>query len=165
MSEYHLAQLNIARLRYPLDAPELADFVNSLDRVNALAEQSPGFVWRLQTASGDATEIDHFGADQIVNMSVWKSIERLHHYVYRSAHLEVMRRKREWFHTMEQAHMVLWWVPAGHRPTLEEAENRLQALRENGATPRAFTFKHPFPAPDAIDEAAPSRLDAACPGG
>lgn len=141
MAQYHLAQLNIAKLQAPIDSPQLADFVANLDRINALADRSPGFVWRLQTEEGDATGIDFFGNDQIVNMSVWESVEALHDYVYRSAHIEILRRKKEWFHTMAEAHMVLWWVPVGHIPTVEEAADRLNLLREHGPTQEAFTFK------------------------
>lgn len=144
---YHLAQLNIAHLLAPLDSPQLADFVANLDRINALAESSPGFVWRLQTEEGNATDIDFFGPYTIVNMSVWDDLEALHNYVYRSAHTEILRRKREWFHTMRSSHMVLWWVPAGHRPTIEEAGEKLRLLQEQGPCPEAFTFKQSFPAP------------------
>lgn len=147
MPQYHLAQLNIARLLAPIDSPPLADFVANLERINALAEQSLGFVWRLQTDAGDATEIDYFGNDHIVNLSVWTSVEALHDYVYRSAHVEILRRKKEWFSTMRDRHMVLWWVKAGHLPTIEEAGEKLSLLREAGPTAQAFTFKTPFPAP------------------
>lgn len=162
MSSYHLAQLNIAHLASPLDSPELADFVANLDRINALAERSPGFVWRLQTEEGDATGIDHFGTDLIVNMSVWEDVQRLHDFVYRSAHVGIMRRRKEWFHKM-QIYMTLWWVPAGHRPSLEEAEARLQHLREHGPTARAFTFKQAFPAPDAAEAPRAADLGEPCP--
>ncbi|WP_221794897.1 DUF3291 domain-containing protein [Oceanobacter mangrovi] len=149
MSQYQIAQLNIAKLLAPIDSPQLADFVANLDRINALAEDSPGFVWRLQTAEGDATSIDYFGSDQIVNLSVWQSVDALHNYVYRSAHVEIMRRKKEWFDKMVESHMVLWWVPAGHEPTVEEAAQKLELLREQGATAEAFTFKKAFPAPSS----------------
>lgn len=145
--DFQLAQLNIAHLLAPLDAPQLADFVANLDRINALAESSPGFVWRLQTEEGNATDIDFFGPEYIVNMSVWSDVAALHSYVYRSAHTEILRRKREWFHTMGAAHMVLWWVPEAHRPTLEEAGEKLALLREHGPSAEAFTFKQRFPAP------------------
>lgn len=144
---YHLAQLNIAQLLAPIDSPLLADFVANIDRINALAEESPGFVWRLQTDEGNATEIDFFGPDYIVNMSVWEGMEALHNYVYRSAHTEILRRKKEWFHTMGEVHMVLWWVPEGHRPTLEEAKQKLEALKANGPSVEAFTFKQAFDQP------------------
>ena len=146
MSAYHLAQLNISRLLAPLESPQLADFVANLDRINALAEVSSGFVWRLQTDDGDATGIDFFGSDHIVNLSVWESVEDLHQFVYRSDHVDILRRKKEWFHTMAEAHMVLWWVPAGHLPAIEEAAERLNMLRNLGPTEKAFTFKKVFPA-------------------
>ncbi|MFD1218251.1 DUF3291 domain-containing protein [Microbulbifer celer] len=148
MSKFHLAQLNIAKLIAPIDSPQLKDFVDNLDRINALADESPGFVWRLQTEEGDATSIDFFGADQIANMSVWQSFESLHDYVYHSAHIEVLRRKKEWFHNMAESHMVLWWVPAGHVPSVEEAADKLALLRASGPTSEAFTFKKAFPAPE-----------------
>ena len=124
----------------------LADFVAKLAPINALADGSPGFVWRLQTEDGDATAIRVFDDDRlIVNMSVWTSFEALADFVYRSAHVEVMRRRREWFHSMAELFMTLWWIPAGTIPTLDEAEERLLHLRTHGPTPRAFTFRDPFP--------------------
>lgn len=147
MSKYHIAQLNIATLTAPIDSPRLSEFVANLDRINALAEGSPGFIWRLQTEEGDATGIDYFGTDKIVNLSLWDSIESLHNYVYRSAHVEIMRRKKEWFHTMAQAYLVLWWVPVGHIPSIEDAAQKLSTLRELGPSEEAFTFKKAFDAP------------------
>ncbi|MFN3579701.1 MAG: DUF3291 domain-containing protein [Pseudomonas sp.] len=144
MAVSHLAQLNIARLKAPLDSPELTDFVANLARINALADAAPGFVWRLQTEDGDATGIDFFGSDHIVNLSVWEGLEPLHDFVYQHDHLDMLRRKQEWFEPMGEAHMVLWWVPAGHLPTLEEAELRLGYLRQLGPTEQAFTFRRPF---------------------
>lgn len=144
MSEYHLAQLNIAKLKYGFDDPELADFVARLDDVNALADESPGFVWRLQTEEGDATAIDYFGADYLVNMSVWQDVESLREYAFRSAHKEVLARRNEWFDRMEDAYSVLWWIPAGTIPSIEQAGQRLDSLRANGPNPRAFTFKQIF---------------------
>lgn len=147
MSSCHLAQLNIATLVAPLDSPLLTDFVASLDRINALADQAQGFVWRLQTDDGDATGIRYFGEDVIVNMSLWESVESLHDYVYRSSHIDVMRRRAEWFKRSAVPYTVLWWVPAGHRPSLEEAGARLQYLQRYGPTAKAFTFKKRFAAP------------------
>lgn len=164
MAAHQLAQLNVASLVAPIDSPELADFVAKLDEVNALAERSPGFVWRFQTGEGNATSAEHpFGDDVIPNMSVWTSIEALHGYVYRSAHTFVMARRSEWFHRMRESHSVLWWVPAGHRPTLDEAHGRLERLRAEGPGARAFTFKRSWPAPDAGAGAAPDPLDDLCP--
>ncbi|QNH04291.1 DUF3291 domain-containing protein [Pseudomonas sp. B11D7D] len=147
MSAYHLAQLNIAWMKAPLESPEMADFVANLERINALAEGSPGYVWRLQDEAGDATAIRPFGDDVLVNMSLWQDVQSLSDYVYKSAHTEMLKRRREWFERVEQAHQVLWWVPAGHRPGVSEAAERLAHLREYGATVQAFTFRHAFAAP------------------
>lgn len=147
MSAYHLAQLNIAWIKTPLESPEMADFVANLERINALAEGSPGYVWRLQDEAGDATAIRPFGDEVLVNMSVWHDVQSLSDYVYKSAHTEMLKRRREWFERVEQAHQVLWWVPAGHRPSVVEASERLAHLREDGATAQAFTFRHAFAAP------------------
>ena len=144
MSEYHLAQLNIAKMKYPLDDPQMQEFVARLDEVNGLADAAPGFVWRLQTDEGDATAIDYFGLDTLVNMSVWDDVESLRDYAFRSAHKDVLARRHEWFDRMEQDYSVLWWVPAGSIPTIEEAAERLSSLRQHGPSARAFTFKHLF---------------------
>ncbi len=149
MAEYDLAQLNIARLTAPLDSPTLRDFVANLDRINELAEKSPGYVWRLQSDRGDATAFRPFGEEYLVNLTVWEDIESLKTYVYRSAHAKIMSRRKEWFDRMREAYNVLWWVPAGHRPTLEDARGRLERLRAEGASPDAFTFKQPFAKPGA----------------
>jgi len=142
--EYHLAQLNIAKLKYGFDDPELADFVEALDDVNRLADESPGFVWRLQTEEGDATAIDYFGPEYLVNMSVWQDLESLRDYAFRSEHKDVLARRNEWFERMDQAYSVLWWIPTGVIPTLEDAAERLASLRKNGPTATAFTFKQLF---------------------
>ena len=163
MPSYHLAQLNIARLIEPIDSPRLADFVANLDRINALAEQSPGFIWRLQTEEGDATAIRPFGDDYIVNLSVWSSIESLHQYVYRSAHIEVMRRRKEWFEKMREAYSVLWWVPERHIPTVIEAKVRLQTLQREGPSAEAFTFTRPYPSPAETTGNALDGFDDSCP--
>ncbi|WP_137971922.1 DUF3291 domain-containing protein [Pseudomonas sp. F(2018)] len=147
MSRYHLAQLNIATLREPLESPGMADFVNNLERINALAEASPGYVWRLQDEAGDATALRPFGDDVLVNMSLWADVQSLSDYVYKSAHTEMLKRRREWFDKVEQAHMVLWWVPAGHLPSVDEAAERLAHFREHGASAHAFSFRHAFAAP------------------
>jgi hypothetical protein len=148
MGDHHLAQVNIALPKEPLDAPLLTEFVEWLEPVNARADSAPGFVWRLQTEDGDATGIRAFGDDRlIVNMSVWESIQALATWVYRDrGHLAVVRRRREWFEKMD-TFMVLWWVPAGHHPTVTEAEDRLELLRREGPTPDAFTFRRRFPEP------------------
>ncbi|MGH1357517.1 MAG: DUF3291 domain-containing protein [Burkholderiaceae bacterium] len=145
--DYYLAQLNIAAMKAPLDSPLLSDFVASLDRINAMAEQAPGFVWRLQTDDGDATALRPLGEEILVNLSVWKSVQTLSDFVYRSGHVEIMKRRREWFERMDQAHVVLWWVARTHRPDIAEAAERLKQLHSNGPTPLAFGFRDSFPAP------------------
>lgn len=145
-SLWHLAQYNIARLHRPLDDPANADFVANLERINTLGDRSPGFVWRLQTEDGDSTSV-RVRSDPLVlvNFTVWESIEALFEYAYHSAHVEVYRRRREWFEHPARAYLVLWWIPAGHIPTVDEAEERLAHLETHGATPYAFTFKQRFP--------------------
>ena len=147
MPAYELAQLNIAQMRTPYETPEMADFMANLDRINALADAAPGFVWRLQDSSGNATAIRPFDAQTLVNISVWQSVEALGNFVYRSGHVEIMKRRGEWFERMAQAWSVLWWVPQGHRPTEHEAKERLLMLQSQGPSAAAFTFKQPFPAP------------------
>jgi hypothetical protein len=145
VSSHHLAQLNVARLHEPIDAPATAEFVAALDPINALADAAPGFVWRLQDDSGNATSILTTPDPLfIVNMSVWESIEALSDFVYRSDHTPFLRRRREWFEKPSDAFLVLWWVPAGHIPTTDEALDRLETLRTNGPTPEAFTFRKSF---------------------
>ncbi len=144
MADHHLAQLNIARMKYAIDAPEMADFVARLEDVNALADRSPGFVWRLQTDDGDATAIDFFGPDVLVNLSVWLDLESLRDYAFRSAHKEVLVQRQRWFERMTEAYAVLWWIPAGRIPTIDEAADRLERLRRDGPGPQAFTFKDNF---------------------
>ena len=144
---WHLAQLNIGRLRAPTEDPATADFMNNLDRINALAEATPGFVWRLQTDEGNATAIRAFDGDplMILNLSVWESVDSLADYVYRSDHRAVMVRRREWFAKPEGAYHVLWWVEEEHIPTIEEGLSRLSHLAAHGPTPHAFTFREHFP--------------------
>ncbi len=163
MSRYELAQLNIALLKAPLDSPLLADFVANLDRINAHAEDAPGFVWRLQTSEGDATALRPLGDDTLVNMSVWKDVESLRDYVYRSAHVEVMRRRKEWFERISGAYVVLWWVPKGHRPSIQEAIAKLGLLRDTGPSEQAFTFRQAYPPPDEQPGAAPFDIGDECP--
>jgi hypothetical protein len=147
MPEYDIAQLNIARMKFSFDDPAMVEFVAQLEEINALADQSDGFVWRLQSDEGDATAIDYFGADTLVNMSVWQNIEALHDYVYRSAHNQVMAHRKQWFEHLREAYSVLWWVPRGHTPSLDEARSRLEALSRHGPSQYAFTFKQRFAAP------------------
>ena len=165
MSTFHLAQMNVGRILGPIDSAIMAEFVARLDEINAVADGSPGLVWRLQTEDGDATAIRPFDDDQIIiTMSVWESPAALHAYVYQSAHAEVMRRRREWFSRMTDAFIVLWWVPAGHRPTVAEGVARLERLRADGPTAHAFTFRQQFPPPD-VDSARfdQEELEGECP--
>ena len=163
MAGHELAQLNVAVMKEPLESPSLADFVANLDRINALAETSPGFVWRLQSDDGDATAFRPLGDMTLVNMSVWKDVESLNRYVYKSAHAEIMRRRNEWFEKMKEAFVVLWWVPAGHRPGIEEAVAKLEHLRAHGPTEAAFTFRKAFPPPGVENRTAPFSLGDECP--
>jgi hypothetical protein len=144
---HHLAQLNIARWSRSPDAPENADFHANLDRINALAEAQPGFVWRLTGEGNNATDVVAFDDTAVItNMSVWRDMESLAAFVYRTGHRDIMRRRAEWFDRME-TYMVLWWVPVGHEPTVGEAKARLAHLAAHGPSPEAFTFREPFPAP------------------
>ncbi|MGV9563943.1 DUF3291 domain-containing protein [Streptomyces sp. NPDC003480] len=156
---YELAQVNIARLTAPLDSPRLKDFVDALDPVNAVADASDGFVWRLQGDSGNATDVPVLGDEWlIVNMSTWRDTDALTAFMYQGRHRELLARRREWFERLEEAVTALWWVQAGHRPTVAEAEERLLHLRAHGPTPHAFTLRTSFPP----GEAAPV---AGLPGG
>lgn len=143
---YELAQVNIARLKAPLDSPQLKDFVDNLDPVNADAEAADGFVWRLKGDSGDATDVRVFGDEWlIINLTMWRDTNALTAYMYQGRHREMLARRREWFERVQEAMTALWWVPAGHRPTVAEAESRLLHLRTNGPTPYAFTLRTSFP--------------------
>jgi Domain of unknown function (DUF3291) len=150
-TSHALAQVNIGRVLAPLDSEQLAGFVAALDPINALADSAPGFVWRLTGNDGnDATSERFFGEyDLLVNMSVWRDLESLGDFVFRGAHVEVMRQRRLWFASMTELYTALWWVPVGALPTLADAEQRILHLREHGPTPFAFTFRAPFPAPGA----------------
>ena len=149
---FHLAQVNIARLRAPLDDPLLAGFVARLDDVNALADAAPGFVWRLQTDAGNATVLRPYDDDRILyNLSVWQNPECLREFVYRGAHVEVMRQRKSWFERYDGPYYALWWVPAGHVPSVDEAKDRLEHLRAHGESAQAFSFAKPYPPPDSPD--------------
>ena len=144
----HLAQVNVARALAPLETAQMAGFVANLVPINALADASPGFVWRLQTEVGDATALRVLDGEWLVNLSVWESIEALRAFVYRSAHADVLRRRLEWFERPVEAYMALWWIQAGSIPSLADAEERLLTLRAEGPSPRAFTLKEPVDAPE-----------------
>lgn len=147
MSSYQLAHLNIAIMRFPETAPEMTDFVNNLDPINALADRSPGFIWRLQDEEDEVVAARVFGDGVLVNISVWENLESLRLYVFKSAHAEIMSRRQEWFSRSELASSVLWWVPEGTQPSMEEAAHRLQLLRNSGPSEEAFSFRKSFLSP------------------
>ncbi len=166
MAGFQLAQVNIALPLAPIDSELLSEFVRRLESVNAVADGSPGFVWRLASDEGDATAIRGFGDDRlIINMSVWESLEHLRAFVYSNrAHLDVMRRRREWFDRLA-LHLVLWWVPVGHRPTVLEAEARFAQLQALGPSPQAFTFREHFACLPRPGDAAVVDERELCPAG
>lgn len=170
VSGFHLAQANIARMRAPLDQPIMEGFKTQIDHVNMVADRSPGFVWRLQGEEGNATAIRAWDDERILfNMSVWESLEALHHYVYRSDHSGPLRDRKEWFEPMDGPVLVMWWIRAGHLPSVEEAKARFELLRRNGPTADAFTFRTSFPAPSMFEseqlvvrDTKPEELERIC---
>ena len=149
-TRFQLAQVNIGRVRAPVDDPLMAGFVARLADINALADASPGFVWRLQTDSGDATAFRPYDDDRIlINLSVWTNPADLRDFVYRSAHAQVMRQRKSWFERFDGMYYALWWVPAGHIPSVAEAKDRLEALRTRGESAHAFSFARLYPPPDS----------------
>lgn len=153
MADFELAEMNVARLRAPIDDPIVAEFVDALEVINALAEASPGFVWRFQTADGNATSVHPYDDERvIVNVSTWTGIDALDNYVYHCEHGGFLRRRREWFERMVELSVALWWVPAGHQPDLMEAVGRLEHLRVHGASSHAFTFRLIHPPEPAADD-------------
>lgn len=145
---WHLAQVNIGRLVAPEGDPRVQPFFDALDRVNALAEASPGFVWRLTGEGNNATDLRPTPDPLLaVNMSVWTDADALFAFVYRSAHTPVMARRRDYFERFDGAFQAMWWIPAGEIPTVSDAFSRLWMLDRYGPTPHAFTFKARFPAP------------------
>jgi Domain of unknown function (DUF3291) len=165
MGGWHIAQMNVATALYPLDDPRISEFMGLLDEVNALAEQSPGFVWRLKSDQGNAIDIKASDDPKfIVNMSLWQSPEALFDFVYRSSHRLVMAKRRQWFAPPATAYQALWWVEAGHLPTVEQGLERLHHLAQHGSTPFAFSFKHKYPPPGAAGEPDSLRPDPYCVG-
>jgi Domain of unknown function (DUF3291) len=137
----HLAQFNIARIRYPLDDPRMAEFVDNVARVNALAEQIEGFVWRLQDGSGNAMGMRVYDDPRVLpNLTVWENVEALERFVFRTLHGRFYGRREEWFERIETP-LVLWWVPAGHRPSLSEGVERLNRLTTQGPSDEAFSWE------------------------
>lgn len=151
MKDFNLAQINIAQARDSMESETMKGFVDRLDEINALADKSPGFMWRLQTEEGDATSIQAFeDPNLIVNMSVWENIETLKHYVYKTAHVELIRDRDAWFSKIKTVHQTLWWVPAGHIPTVTEGKERLEIFQSYGPSQQAFSFAKPFPKPSIV---------------
>jgi hypothetical protein len=160
---FQLAQVNVARARGEMTDPVMAEFVARLPEINALADHAPGFVWRLQTEDGNATAVRPYeDARILINLSVWADLAALRTYVYRTAHAEVMRRRREWFERFDRVYVALWWVPAGHRPSVEEAIARLAHMERHGSTPFAFGFAEPF-GPDGLALPREAAGEDACP--
>lgn len=146
--EYYLAQINIALMKAPLEDPIMAEFAAALNEVNAIADRSPGFIWRLQSSSGNATDIRAYSDPRmLVNLSVWQSVEQLKAYVYRSLHGEFFVRRRKWFEKYQGEHFAMWWIPIGHLPTVEEGKAKLEYLALHGDSPESFTFAKPYPPP------------------
>lgn len=162
---WHLAQMNVATGQYPLDDPRMRGFMNQLDNINAMADAAPGFIWRLQSDSGNATDID-VGGDPlfIVNLSVWASADALFEFVYKTAHRNVMVQRRSWFEKPEGLYQVLWWVAAGHTPTPQEGLDRLALLQRNGPSVEAFTFRSRFPHPGVEGEPSDLHPEPYCSG-
>jgi hypothetical protein len=164
-TRYQLAQINIGRAKGDTTDPVMAEFMAALPEINAIADSTPGFVWRLETEDGDATAVRPYGDDLriMMNMSVWQDLESLRGYVFNSAHTAYMKRRREWFERFEKIYVALWWVPAGHRPTVAEAVERLEHLQAHGPTPYAFTFKNAFDPQGAPLSRDRVKEDDACP--
>jgi uncharacterized protein DUF3291 len=160
MRRFHLAQVNIGRFRAPIDSPIMEGFRTQLDPVNALADRSPGFIWRLQTEDGNATAVRPYPGDDLmaINLSAWETVEALQQFVYKSGHVHTLRARDNWFEPIEGPILALWWIPPGHIPAVQEAVERLEHLKAHGPTPHAFTFRTPFPPPDG--QAEVERLDA-----
>jgi hypothetical protein len=151
MKKLHVAQVNIARMRAPLEDPMMRGFVERLDEINALADGSPGFVWRLQTDAGNATYLRPYDDEWIIiNLSIWETIEDLRNFVYGGNHADVLRQRRDWFEKLQTPVVALWWIPAGHIPSIDEAKKRLAHLQERGPTPFAFSFRELFPPDEEV---------------
>jgi hypothetical protein len=159
MAKFHMAQVNIARMKAPLDSSVMVGFVERLDEINALADRSPGFVWRLQTSAGNATYLRPYDDDRILfNLSVWATADALKDYVYHTAHAQLLRQRQQWFEQFAGVYIALWWVPAGHIPGIEEAKKRLAYLDSNGPTQFAFGLKSILP----LDEEFQQSIDWSC---
>ena len=150
-----LAELNVGYALYPLDDPRMAGFMDNLDRLNTIAERSQGYVWRMKSDSGNATDLDVPGDDQMIaNMSVWDDVASLGDYVFNTVHARFYEKRPEWFEAMGKMHFVMWWIEDDHIPTIDEAMTRLAHLQENGSTDHAFGW-------DAVDQSAFKRCNIA----
>ena len=146
--KYYLAQINIALMKAPLNDPIMAEFADALEKINEVAEVSPGFVWRLKTQSGNATDIRAYcDSKMLINISVWRSVEQLKEYVYESLHRDFFVRRRKWFEKYQGEHFAMWWIPLEHLPTIEEGKAKLEYLSIHGDSPKSFTFAQPYPSP------------------
>jgi hypothetical protein len=164
MKKLHVAQVNIARMRAPLEDPMMRGFVERLDEINALADGSPGFVWRLQTDAGNATYLRPYDDEWIIiNLSIWETIEDLRNFVYGGNHADVLRQRRDWFEKLQTPVVALWWIPAGHIPSIDEAKKRLAHLQERGPTPFAFSFRTVFPPDEEVVAATDWSAFEPCP--
>ncbi|GAA4973529.1 DUF3291 domain-containing protein [Algibacter aquimarinus] len=151
MNNFNLAQVNIAKRLAPMDDPIMQDFVNNVEKINAIADASDGFIWRMQDEDKDLG-VAVFKDDSIlINISVWKDLESLFNYTYNSGHIEVFKRKKEWFSKIKMMHMAFWYVPEGYEPTFQDAKNRLDYLNNHGDTPYAFSFKSKFSSQDSLN--------------
>lgn len=146
MKKFHLAEINLAQCKYPLDAPEMKEFVDFLAPVNALAEDAPGFVWRLIEESNTSVETPFGDQMIVVNMSVWEDLESLKTFMYDTVHSYFLKNRKKWFDKMEQPHVAMWWIPVGHVPTVQEAKKKLDLIAAKGSTADAFTFREFFDA-------------------
>jgi Domain of unknown function (DUF3291) len=150
MTKFQLAQINIARMLAPIDDPVMAEFVAQLAPVNALADRAPGFVWRLQTESGDATSLKVYDDEMImINLTVWESVSALREFVYKIAHYGVLRDRKRWFEKFDGSYYAMWWLPAGQLPSIEAGKERLDYLHQHGDSAYAFSFKNVFSEPVA----------------
>lgn len=152
MIEYHIAEINIARMKgVNINDPVMKEFVDNLDKVNAIAENSEGFVWRLKDDTNNATSLDPYDDEQvIINVSVWQSIEALERFMYKTFHSEFLKRRREWFQTFGKVYTAMWWVPEGKFPTMHEAVEKLDYLQKHGATEVVFDFRKKFSPPEQV---------------
>ena len=150
--DHHLAQVNIGRMRGTnIEDLVMQEFVENLDRINGLAEKSAGFIWRLKDEHNNATHFNPYEDKRIIiNLSVWRDLESFERFVYHSDHLNFIKRRMEWFEKFEKSHLALWFIPAGHLPTISEAVHKLDYLHQRGPSAEAFDFRRKFPPPDGM---------------